>query len=254
MRNNNNTSKISYHLDHARRFQYTLQQIKQLVPTGGLIADIGCHRLDFGLMLRESGYQVVGFDVPEFIAKDSVKNRAINAGIRLVTIADLGKAEFSEEFPEDTFDAIVFAEILEHITFNPLDMWLRLFGMIREDGHLFVTTPNSMSLRGTLRGIWNIVSRTGYGLPFREIFSNVTYGHHWKEYSRKEVLEYFCYLGVPKKNISVEYVSYRKKEKTIRSLVISLIECLTPLKPGLFCTLKISNPKLSVPSAPVYLG
>ena len=252
--NGHDTSKISYHLDHARRFQYTLQQIKQHVPSGSLVADVGCHRLDFGVMLRDAGYQVVGFDIPEFIAKDSVKNRAINAGISLVTIADLGKAEFSEAFQEDTFDAMVFAEILEHITLNPLDMWRRLFGMIREDGYLFVTTPNSLSLRSTLRGLWNIVSRTGQGLQLREIFSNVTYGHHWKEYSRKELVEYFCYLGVRKNNISVEYVSYGEKGKTIKSAVRSLIECLTPLKPGLFCIVKISNPKPTVPCAPVYLG
>ncbi len=254
MCSDNNTKKISYHIDHAKRFQYTLQQIKHHVPSGSLIADIGCHRLDFGLMLRNAGYRVVGFDVPEFIGKDSVKERAISAGIQLVEIADLGKGNFSETFPDDTFDAIVFAEIIEHITFNPLDMWQLLFSMVRENGYLFVTTPNSLSLRGTLRGIWNIVSRTGQGLPFKEIFSNVTYGHHWKEYSRKELIEYFYYLGVPKKNISVEYVSYAEKEKTIRSTVKLLFEFLTPFRSGLFCILKISNPKPVVPSGPVYLG
>lgn len=252
------SEKITYHLDHAERFAYTLARLAKWVRPGGVVADIGCHRLDFAAMAREAGYEVVGFDVPEFLEKESVQRRARELGVRLVRIEDLGRGVFAADAEFAQFDAMIFAEILEHITFNPLEMWRVLFSMLRPDATLLVTTPNSMSLEGTYRGLARILKGRGQGIPIDQIFSTVTYGHHWKEYSKSELIDYFTHLGIPAENITVEYVNYKQgsvvARSTFRSAVKKALLAVDRLKPDLFCTVSLKGTRPNVPASPKYLG
>lgn len=251
-------ARITYHVDHAERFAYTLARLRELVRPGGLVADIGCHRLDFAAMARNAGYEVVGFDVPEFLEKESVRRRARELGVRLVRIEDLGRGVFTSDAGLEQFDALIFAEIIEHITFNPLEMWRVLFAMLRPDATLFVTTPNSMSAGGTYRGLARLLSGRGQGITIDQIFSTVTYGHHWKEYSKGELIDYFRRLGVPSENITVEFVNYRQGATTvrlgIRSAVKKALLTVDRLKPDLFCTIRLNGIRPNVPASPEYLG
>jgi 2-polyprenyl-3-methyl-5-hydroxy-6-metoxy-1,4-benzoquinol methylase len=253
-----NNPLITYHLDHAARFEETLRRIRSVIKPGSLVADVGCHRLDFAKLLRDSGYEVVGFDVPEFLDKDSVRKRAQELGVRLVRIEDLGRGQFEVNVGEDQFSAMVFAEIIEHITFNPLEMWRALFEMMKPNSHLFVTTPNSMSLQGTWRGARRLLSRRGQGIDVSEIFSTVTFGHHWKEYSRQELVEYFSHLGISLEDIVVEPVQYERhavpQRSGLKSVAKAILMSVDALKPDLFCTVRLGSVKPKVPESPRYLG
>ena len=190
--------------------------------------------------------------------------RACELDVELVRIDDLGRGRFGADPGRARFDLIVFAEILEHIAFNPLDMWRHIFDMLKPNGYLIVTTPNSLSLRKTYRGFRRLLSRTGQGIAVDQIFSTVTYGHHWKEYSKFELIDYFVRLGIPFENIQVDYVRYPPAEASKpkgfksaikhhgRSILYRFIHAT--LKPDLFCTVKLTDVMLKVPNAPEYLG
>ncbi len=80
---------------------------------------------------------VVGLDIKEDIA-----NHACDEGVR----GDL----FQLPFDDNTFDAVVFAEVLEHIS-NPADSLDEISRILSNQGNLYLTTPNPFGFYRYLR-------------------------------------------------------------------------------------------------------
>jgi 2-polyprenyl-6-hydroxyphenyl methylase/3-demethylubiquinone-9 3-methyltransferase len=95
----------------------------------------------------------------------------------------------------EEFDAVLFCEILEHITFNPIEFWRRIHQLLRVGGIIYVTTPNSLRLIALMGAFWNLLSLSRIGISVPQIFRHVTFGHHWKEYSARELMQYFPALS-----------------------------------------------------------
>lgn len=57
---------------------------------------------------------------------------------------DLETPDFLEKNPglSGSYDLILFAEVLEHLVVNPVDLMRRLLRMLRPGGSLYLTTPN----------------------------------------------------------------------------------------------------------------
>jgi len=73
-------------------------------------------------------------------------------------------------YPDDSFDVVIFSELIEHLGVNPVCALAEMHRILRPDGVLVVTTPNSMSLERFatfLRGGSQMVDRYsplfGYG-------------------------------------------------------------------------------------------
>jgi 2-polyprenyl-6-hydroxyphenyl methylase/3-demethylubiquinone-9 3-methyltransferase len=58
-----------------------------------------------------------------------------------------------------------------------------------------VTTPNYYSWKGRAWQFGRYLSGNGGGISVSQVLHTHTYGHHWREYSRKEVLRYFRLLS-----------------------------------------------------------
>jgi len=58
------------------------------------------------------------------------------------------KVEVGDFLPNEnaSFDVVVFTEILEYITFNPVAFWRRLYELLRIGGMVYITTPNALTL------------------------------------------------------------------------------------------------------------
>jgi 2-polyprenyl-6-hydroxyphenyl methylase/3-demethylubiquinone-9 3-methyltransferase len=85
--------------------------------------------------------------------------------------------------------------MLEHIAFNPVAFWRRIWQLLSDDGIIYVTTPNSFRVRALAKAVIRLMTFKGLGLPVEEILTVITYGHHWKEYSSKEIKTYFAQLS-----------------------------------------------------------
>jgi 2-polyprenyl-6-hydroxyphenyl methylase/3-demethylubiquinone-9 3-methyltransferase len=129
-------------------------------------------------------------------------------GIELVAVADTAfpRGDFLGD-ATDRFDGVMFCEILEHIAFNPVAFWRRVHQLIRRGGIIYVTTPNSVKLLSVLGAFWNLVSLRRIGLNVKQILRADTFGHHWKEYSASEIVDYFTRLSADFR-VSVRKVSY----------------------------------------------
>jgi 2-polyprenyl-3-methyl-5-hydroxy-6-metoxy-1,4-benzoquinol methylase len=187
---------IAYFDLHERRFRATASRLAELVPTGARILDIGSHYLHLASALSLLGYNVVSIDVPAHSTLAFVGERAARRGMPLTVVEGDSFAEgafLAEE--SDSFDAVLFCEILEHITFNPIPFWRRIHSLLRPNGIIFVTTPNSLKLLSVLGALWNLLTLRRIGLSVKQIMGHATLGQHWKEYSASEIEEYFSYLS-----------------------------------------------------------
>lgn len=83
-------------------------------------------------------------------------------------------------FGDETFDVILFCEVLEHMTMDPLHAMLEIKRVLKQGGKLILTTPNAARLENAAafiegRNIYDPYS--GYG----------PHGRHNREYTRHEL-------------------------------------------------------------------
>ncbi|MBN1256350.1 MAG: methyltransferase domain-containing protein [Planctomycetes bacterium] len=185
----------TYYLNYHRlRYLHTAQRLQELLPGGAKILDIGSHFLHQGTILSRMGFEVAGVDVPEFVGLDFVKERADNYNISNSAIKNLEEGEFLEG-TTDAFDAVLFTEALEHITFNPIIFWRRVNELLHTGGLIYLTTPNAYEWRNLRKVLKRLFLGRGMGVRVPNILNRVTYGHHWKLYCGRELKEYFALLS-----------------------------------------------------------
>lgn len=186
------------------------ESVVDICPKGGKVLDIGSHYLHSALLLHFLGYQVVCSDVEEFANLPFIKERAKAYGLSQITENNLEKLT-SLAPQENEYDLILFTEIFEHITFNPIGFWKRIHTLIKPHGRIYITTPNSITLYAIVKNLYQLLRLRGIGMDVRAIFPTVTYGHHWKEYSAYEMRTYFQLLNEGFK-VSINKFNYKPAE------------------------------------------
>lgn len=194
-----NDPAISYLRDHAYRFLST----KELVQSGltgtdkKRLLDIPSHWLHNALLYARDGYKVTACDLAGGeISNSSVINCASDYDIELIPCKSLQNPVELDNLPDNIFDIVMFTEVIEHITFNPVRMWNVIYKKMKEGGKIIVTTPNYHYIRGAILNDINKLF-TGYstGIAVRDIIEIQDYAPHWKEYTKKDIYEYFSTLS-----------------------------------------------------------
>lgn len=188
---------LDYLAHHYPRFCHTLSEFDHSWDRGrGLrVLDIGAHWLHQSLLWRRAGYDVTAMDLPLTLALPSVQALAAAEGIRLLEENDLERCPGLGRMPDNAFDIILFTEIIEHITFNPVHFWGEVHRILAPGGRIVITTPNYYYWAGRAWGIKRFMAGLGGGISIDEVLRTHTYGHHWREYSLREIIKYFCLLS-----------------------------------------------------------
>lgn len=176
------------------RYMRSVARIKELYPPPRRILDIGSHYLHQAVLLHLLGYELFGLDIELFTRAPFIEERAKATSIQNFTCNNLEKGDFLPQFL-NSFDLIVFTETLEHITFNPINFWKRVYELLAENGAIYLTTPNSIRATAFMKAMFRLISGAGIGITVGDIFETITYGHHWKEYSAGEIRDYFGRLS-----------------------------------------------------------
>lgn len=201
-------NELTYFDYHERRFARMAGTLLERSKPGAQVLDLGSHFLHSSMILTELGFVLSPVDVQEFWNMEVVKKRAEAYGFQTIVNNNFENLELPMVLGE-TFDVILFTEVLEHITFNPIEFWKRLFLLGKSGGFIYVSTPNSFALITLLRALKNILTFQSIGIGLPQIFQKVTYGHHWKEYSKTELKTYFASLS-DGYHPEVSYYSYKK--------------------------------------------
>lgn len=209
---NNHSNDLVYFQYHRERFRKMAETVCAKLPKGSAVLDIGSHYLHSSILLSLLGYRVDCMDVTEFCTLPFIQERAAAYGLTQIEENNLEKLSSLSEV-QDQYDLILFAEIFEHITFNPIGFWQRIHSLIKQNGNIYISTPNSLTIYAIIKTLYKVITLKGIGLDVSAIFPTVTYGHHWKEYSASEIKTYFNILNNGFQ-VSITKFNYKPKEST----------------------------------------
>lgn len=189
---------VSYLQAHWGRFLHTREFVSESVDLQNAplqVLDIGAHWLHQAFLYANLGHIVTCVDVPDTLQMRSVIDLADAIGARLISETRMEKASALDQIDESSIDVVLFCEIIEHITFNPITFWKKVYRTLKPGGRIIITTPNAFYGPKLTAAYNGMVNGRGLGIPLHEIFQEGTYGHHWKEYSLVELKDYFAALS-----------------------------------------------------------
>jgi 2-polyprenyl-3-methyl-5-hydroxy-6-metoxy-1,4-benzoquinol methylase len=188
---------LAYLGHHLSRFTNTYERFDSGWDRrhGNRLLDIGAHWLHQSVVFSLGGYDITAADLPVTFEMQSVQQLASARDIKLVSYTDLSVPGSLASVESDSINVVMMAEIIEHITFNPVEMWKEIYRVVAPGGRIVITTPNYYRAGGRAWQWKRFLTGFGAGLPTSEILGIHTTGHHWKEFSLRELQHYFCLLS-----------------------------------------------------------
>ena len=237
---------------HYPRFKMTWDFAWRKTDKIATLLDVGAHWLHQSVVYAKRGVEVTAAELPTTLNAPVVQKVAEEHDIKLVSYTDLSKPEVFDQLPENHYEVVLFTEIIEHITFNPVDMWKAIYRVLRPGGRIIVTTPNYYHLGGRVWDLKRFLSRAGGGISPQQILNIPTYGPHWKEFSARELRDYFTMLSPDFEVTEIQHVSIPYFQPTnSRQKVQSMLESWFPLlRNNLFVEVTLSRKEDGIVSKP----
>jgi 2-polyprenyl-3-methyl-5-hydroxy-6-metoxy-1,4-benzoquinol methylase len=195
------------------------------------IIEFGCFTGIVSASLSRLGHRLTASDI-QFVLAD-LNNSSFLASESIKAVPhDLAASPLP--FSSESFDVIVFTEVLEHLNFNPLPLLSEFHRILRPKGVVYLTTPNLVSasnrmlmIKGTsfmnpvehLR--WNLKPATGMSV-----------GLHWREWTKEELVELFSESGFALKHHNYMLLSPNQSGFPRKQLVSAMYSLLPSLMPG----------------------
>ncbi len=157
-------------------------------PSGGRVLDVGCGSGILGARLRERGSTVWGIDAAADIAELAARR------LDRFMLADIADGERIGELLEgERFEAIVFADVLEHLT-DPVGTLRDYLRFLAPDGEVLVSVPNV--------AVWNVRAELLLG-RFRYTPTGTLDRTHLRFFTRANLERALCEAGMRAERIDV---------------------------------------------------
>jgi SAM-dependent methyltransferase len=174
-----------YTQTHSRRFYETLRLLPDL-PAGARVLEVGALPYYLTILLKKfRGLNVETLSLFEFEESETTTHTVENVEFGEVYDFQYGAVNVERDaFPYDdnSFDAVLCCEVLEHLLINPSHMLYEIHRVLRPGGHLLLTTPNV----ATWGNVFALIKGNNI---YDRYHGNGIYGRHNREYSMTEVRE-----------------------------------------------------------------
>ena len=159
-----------YFRRHANRYHKILEN---LPPKGPLsILDIGVGYGFLAAAMKKAGHKVLAVD---FFYGEVAKQVCCQFEIPLLM---LNVESHELPFQKESFDVVVLAEVIEHFTSDPLRPLEKIRRVLKRDGLLILTTPNSLSAVNRIKCFLGREETLTYQMPVMVGGHSYFYGHH----------------------------------------------------------------------------
>ena len=239
-------SGAEYLRRHFPRFAATKQRLLSHLnrAAGNQVLDVGAHWLHQTVLYAIDGFAVTALDLPTTLDADSVRALAQAHSIMLLPNAELEHPAALRGIADNTFDIVLFTEVIEHLAFNPVAMWREIYRVMKPGARIVITTPNYHALRTRIRQWWRAIHGLGAGVDVEHVLRLHTLGHHWKEYSRRELERYFTLLSPDFSCQNFAYVEAFRPSATrkVGTGLVLLLERLIPfVRPDLYVEVELTR-------------
>jgi len=183
----------------AYRFLYTHELVTGSLGNNksAVILDVSSHWLHNAYLYAQDGFRAIALDqAGGEISTDAVNRFASEHGIELLPCKALSNPVEVDVLPDASVDIVMFTEAIEHITFIPVKFWTLMHRKMKVGGKIIITTPDYFYLHGAfVSDIKKILCGFSSGILNHDILHVPDYAPHWKEFSAKDMHEYFAYLS-----------------------------------------------------------
>lgn len=189
---------LGYFTFHYNRLQKTLELFERDSKNnpGAVVLDVGAHWCHQALLWARSGYKVIAVDLANPLAYPPVEALCSDHGIQRIVYNSLENPIELDVLPNSIVDVVLFTEIIEHLTFNPVAFWRQIYRLMKPGGRIILSTPNFYHLAGRpLKRAFRFLRGDGAGMFVQDILERHTTNPHWKEYSKRELTKYFALLS-----------------------------------------------------------
>jgi len=171
--------------EHLERLLFTISYIKNNTLVSDSILDIGSGTAFVPNFLSLEGY--------ENITIIDINDPPINADNKI----NSHKLDIEEDFlpfEDNSFNAILFLEVFEHLYKRPNHVFREVYRVLKKDGILIISTPNG----GITRKLIRLLAKGKFDMPiydFSLIYEKLGHFGHIREYSVREIKEYLKYFS-----------------------------------------------------------
>lgn len=147
-KNHNTQNLFGYDLyieekeDIISTFKKRLDVIEKYKKSGKIL-DVGCATGFFLKLAKSRGWDVYGTDMSKFASEYAKKK----GGLRNIFYGDLKKVKFKDNM----FDVITMFDVIEHLP-DPKNTLKHIYKLLRKNGLIVITTPDSGSIVAKLLG------------------------------------------------------------------------------------------------------
>lgn len=184
-----------YFNQHLQRYELLLSLVDRYCPAGGKVLDVGAAPGHLCMTLARAGFDThaVVYSLEEDWEGTSASECRFTtqaAGLSL-TLAQCDIQTEQLPYPDQSFDVVLFTEVLEHLWLFPADPLKEILRVLKQDGCLVLSTPNAVHLTARLRWLLGSTSFTS----LETMLSLPIHMRHNREYTLDEVRRLLEYCG-----------------------------------------------------------
>ncbi len=159
-----------YFRRHVVRYQKILKSLPEKRPL--TILDIGVGYGFLAAAMKKAGHRVFALDFfYGKVAEEVCRHWEIPLLMLNIEAHEL-------PFKDESFDVVVLGEVIEHFTADPVGSLEKARRVLKQDGILIVTTPNSLSAVNRIKRLFGQGNRLTYHRPVMVSGNPYRYGHH----------------------------------------------------------------------------
>jgi SAM-dependent methyltransferase len=183
---------MGYSQAETERYDVILDFILRDVPPPGRLVELGAAPGWQSVRLGRVGYEVTAVDIGEHsdawdgVAEGTMASLFKKEGVDYV-VWDLEITPYP--LADDSFDAVVMTEVLEHLRDYPASSLVEARRILRPGGFLYLTTPNAAYLGNRIRLAAGRNPATGLA----DWIGGVPFARHAREYTLAEMRQLLTY-------------------------------------------------------------
>jgi len=212
-----------------------LQLMQKYLNAPAKILDAGAGHGILAITLKDIGFEAVASDLHHGLAIFESEN---------IPYYHWHLEGEAAPFPDNSFDAIILSQTIEHFTFSPAQPLSEMIRIIRPGGILIIDAPNISNFRSVSRLIrgksihWNF--KRNYLEQQPEFFNNIPYyDRHNHEYSKgdlEDIADFF--------NLHIEEIAYysscnEKKRGAIAVFVSKIRDVIRHWRKGIYAVYRL---------------
>lgn len=190
--------------------------------------------------LKRSGYNVTVQEIPEMLESGVLYEKFKSENIPCFS---QNLKEYNLPYLDETFDAVILCEVLEHLNFNPIPVIFELNRILKPNALLYVSLPNLAFLPKRIKFLVGQSVHDPIEFYFNQLQpgSAAIVGIHWREYTLNELKSLLLPCGF---GINRHYYFHNAVKRSRNPIKIFLLRILYKLFPSLLPNLTLLAKKI----------